>query len=61
MPVDMCQRWVYVEIHVKHNLTIMYLDRKEIFKTLINFDLDDISGLNVTLGGKYLLCRIVKF
>lgn len=53
MPEDLCQRWVYIEIHVKQNFTIMYIDRKEIFKTLINFDVDEISGLNITLGGIY--------
>lgn len=53
MPEDLCQQWVYVEIHVKQNFTIIYIDRKELFRTLINFDVDVISGLNITLGGIY--------
>ncbi|XP_052061393.1 sushi, von Willebrand factor type A, EGF and pentraxin domain-containing protein 1-like [Mytilus californianus] len=61
MPVDLCQRWVYIEIHVKQNFTIMYIDRKEIFKTLINFDLNEISGLNVTLGGSGFSGYISQF
>ncbi|XP_071176297.1 signal peptide, CUB and EGF-like domain-containing protein 2 [Mytilus edulis] len=61
MPEDLCQGWVYIEIHVKHNFTIMYIDRKEIFKTLINFDVDEISGLNITLGGSGFSGYISQF
>lgn len=61
MSIDLCRRWMYVEIHVRQNLTIMYIDRKEMFKILINRDLNEISGLNVTLGGKYgLRWNVVK-
>ncbi|CAG2221269.1 unnamed protein product [Mytilus edulis] len=61
MPIDLCQRWVYVEMHVKQYLTIMYIDRKEVSRTLIKFDLNYISGLNVTLGGSGFSGYISQF
>ncbi|XP_076112267.1 uncharacterized protein LOC143080345 [Mytilus galloprovincialis] len=61
MPIDLCQRWVYVEMHVKQYLTIMYIDRKEVSRTFIKFDLSMISGFNVILGGSGFSGYISQF